>query len=159
MEDWNKVKDELRQVKSLLKDIVKNIWNLGTKDLNIKVSKKPLKYMIISNVSVFTVMFFLSLYWFIQYKVIQKNQDKASYVLSQELEKQKDSIEIETQALCNDIYKSKIDSLQNLLKATKVQKNARKPRFRHKVTNYKEEEKSSNTAASNTSKDDFTPLP
>lgn len=159
MKDWNNVKDELQQVKSLLKDIIKNIWNLGTKDLNIKVSKKPLKYMIISNVSVFCVMFFLSLYWFIQYKVIQKNQDKESYILSQELEKQKDSIEIETQALYNDIYKGKIDSLQNLLRSTKAQKNARKPRFRHKVANHKEEEKSSNTSATNASEDDFTPLP
>ena len=159
MEDWNNIKNELQQVKSLLKDIVKNVWNLGTKKLNIKVSKKPLKYMIISNVSVFCVMFFLSLYWFIQYKVIQKNQDKASYVLSQELERQKDSIEIEAQALSNDIYKNKIDSLQNLLRGTKVQKTAHKPRFRHKVSNHKEEEKSSNTAVTNASEDDFTPLP
>ena len=159
MEDWSNIKTELQQVKNLLKDIIKNVWNLGTKELNIKVSQKPLKYIIISNVGVFCFMSLFRLYWFIQYKIIQKNQDRASYVLSQELDKQKDSIEIETQALYADIYKAKIDSLQNLLRGTKSQKNARKPRFRHKVDNYKAEQKEAPTSTENASKDDFTPLP
>lgn len=160
MNDSENIKKDLKQVKFLLKDIWINIVGIFKDKLNEKLEKNPIKILIVSNVIIFSVTALFSVYWYLKYKVIQRNQDRTSYIISQQVDSQKDSIEMETRVLYEKIYKDKIDSLTNEINASKAPKKPYKKRYWQKTNSYPQTEKTdatSQTNVSNTNQNEMLP--
>lgn len=125
MENWSELKKPFKELKDLSKEIFKGIFSIVSTKSNTMLKQKPLKAVIASNCIVFGVMFCFAFYWFAKYKVLSNNECKQSYTESQLVDSAKLDAEIEAREEVKEIYKDRIDSLEEALIEAKT---ANKPR-------------------------------
>lgn len=159
MNEWKDIKKELKQIVFLLKDVIKKLYSLVETSSNKRIGNNPFKTIVISNIVVAFLVSLIGVYWYVEFKASQKNQEKTTYIINEQVEHQKDSIEIEIRQLYKDIYKEKIDSLQNMLNELKSAQTPRKPRLSKQSNNSTQAIQKAATSVENTSESKETQLP